>query len=40
MKKDGALAAIHKKWFGVAPPADSSTVNIWGPYWPNEKPTK
>lgn len=40
MKKDGTMAAIHKKWFGVAPPADSSTVNVWGPYWPNEKPTK
>jgi polar amino acid transport system substrate-binding protein len=26
MKKDGALAAIHKKWFGVEPPAGSSTV--------------
>jgi len=40
MKKDGTMAAIHKKWFGVEPPPDSSTVNIWGPYWPNEKPTK
>lgn len=40
MKKDGTMAAIHKKWFGVEPPADSSTVNVWGPYWPNEKPTK
>jgi polar amino acid transport system substrate-binding protein len=26
MKSDGALAAIHKKWFGVEPPAGSSTV--------------
>jgi polar amino acid transport system substrate-binding protein len=26
MKKDGTLAAIHKKWFGTEPPADSSTV--------------
>lgn len=26
MKKDGALTAIHKKWFGVEPPAGSSTV--------------
>ena len=30
MKKDGALAAINKKWFGVAPQPDSSTVNIVG----------
>jgi polar amino acid transport system substrate-binding protein len=40
MKKDGTLAAINKKWFGVEPQPDSSTVNIWGPYWPNEKPSK
>lgn len=40
MKKDGTLAAINKKWFGVEPQADSSTVNVWGPYWPNEKPSK
>ena len=26
MKKDGTLAAIHKKWFGTDAPADSSTV--------------
>jgi len=26
MKKDGALAAIHKKWFGTDAPAGSSTV--------------
>lgn len=26
MKKDGTLAAIHKKWFGVDAPAGSSTV--------------
>lgn len=26
MKKDGALAAIHKKWFGNDAPAGSSTV--------------
>ena len=38
MKKDGTLAAIHKKWFGVDPPADSSTINIVAPYMPNEKP--
>lgn len=40
MKKDGTLAAINKKWFGVDPQPDSSTVNVWGPYWPNEKPSK
>ena len=40
MKKDGTLAAINKKWFGVDPQPDSSTVNIWGPYMPNEKPNK
>jgi polar amino acid transport system substrate-binding protein len=38
MKKDGTLAAINKKWFGVDPQPDSSTVNVWGPYMPNEKP--
>ena len=38
--EDGTLAAINKKWFGVEPQADSSTVNVWGPYWPNEKPSK
>jgi polar amino acid transport system substrate-binding protein len=26
MKKDGTLAAIHKKWFGTDAPAGSSTV--------------
>ena len=26
MKKDGTLAAIHKKWFGTEPPAGSATV--------------
>ncbi|SMD19756.1 ABC transporter substrate-binding protein [Rhizobium sp. RU36D] len=26
MKKDGTMAAIHKKWFGSDAPADSSTV--------------
>lgn len=26
MKKDGTLAAIHKKWFGTEPPADSSSA--------------
>ncbi|RJT42738.1 amino acid ABC transporter substrate-binding protein [Mesorhizobium waimense] len=26
MKKDGTIAAIHKKWFGSDAPADSSTV--------------
>jgi len=28
MKGDGALAAIHKKWFGVDPAAGSSTVTV------------
>lgn len=28
MKKDGTLAAIHKKWFGTDAPADSSTVTV------------
>ena len=40
MKKDGTLAAINQKWFGVDPLPDSSTVNLWGPYFPNEKPSK
>ncbi len=26
MKKDGTIAALHKKWFGTDAPADSSTV--------------
>lgn len=26
MKKDGTMAAIHKKWFGTDAPADSSTL--------------
>jgi polar amino acid transport system substrate-binding protein len=26
MKKDGTLAAIHKKWFGTDAPGDSSTI--------------
>jgi polar amino acid transport system substrate-binding protein len=28
MKKDGSLAAIHKKWFGTDPQADSSTAKV------------
>ncbi|PWC90776.1 ABC transporter substrate-binding protein [Azospirillum sp. TSH100] len=28
MKKDGTLAALHEKWFGVKPDADGSTVKI------------
>ena len=28
MKKDGSLAAIHKKWFGTEPPAESSTATV------------
>lgn len=28
MKKDGTLAAIHKKWFGSDAPAGSSTVTV------------
>lgn len=28
MKKDGSLAAIHKKWFGTEPPADGSTATV------------
>jgi polar amino acid transport system substrate-binding protein len=26
MKADGTLQSIHKKWFGVEAPADSSTA--------------
>lgn len=29
MKKDGGMAAIYKKWFGVEPEADSSVVKIY-----------
>lgn len=28
MKKDGTMAKIYEKWFGEAPPEDSSTVTI------------
>ena len=28
MKEDGTLAAIHEKWFGVAPDAGTSTVTV------------
>lgn len=28
MKQDGSLAALHEKWFGSKPAADSSTVKI------------
>lgn len=28
MKQDGALAAIHRKWFGSDAPADSSTATV------------
>ncbi|MFN0160734.1 MAG: transporter substrate-binding domain-containing protein [Burkholderiales bacterium] len=28
MKQDGALAALHEKWFGTRPAADSTTVRI------------
>ncbi|MFW8610055.1 ABC transporter substrate-binding protein [Rhizobium beringeri] len=28
MKKEGYLAALHKKWFGTEAPADSSTVVV------------
>ena len=28
MKQDGGLAALHEKWFGGKPPADSSTARI------------
>ena len=38
MKKDGTLAAIHKKWFVSDPPADSCAINECPPYLPNEKP--
>ena len=38
MKEDGTMAEIHKKWFGIEPPPDSSTINKIGPYMPNEKP--
>ena len=38
MKKDGTLAAIHKKWFVSDPPADSCAINECAPYMPNEKP--
>lgn len=38
MKKDGTMADIHKKWFGIEPPPESSTINIIEPYMPNEKP--
>ena len=29
LKQDGTLAALHEKWFGVAPEADSSTVKVY-----------
>ena len=38
MKKDGTLAAIHKKWFVDEPTADSCAINECAPYMPNEKP--
>jgi peptide/nickel transport system substrate-binding protein len=38
MKKDGTLAAIHKKWFASDPPADSCVINECPVYMPNEKP--
>jgi len=28
LKKDGTLSALYKKWLGVAPPKDSSTVKV------------
>ena len=28
MKRDGTLARIHQKWFGMQPAADSSTVQV------------
>ena len=28
MKNDGAIAKMHEKWFGAAPPAGSSTVTV------------
>jgi polar amino acid transport system substrate-binding protein len=29
MKEDGTLASIYEKWFGQAPPADSSTITVY-----------
>ena len=29
LKQNGTLAALHEKWFGVAPEADSSTVKVY-----------
>jgi ABC-type amino acid transport substrate-binding protein len=29
MKQDGTMAEIYAKWFGQAPPADSSTVTVY-----------
>lgn len=29
LKADGTLAALHEKWFGVAPAADSSTATVY-----------
>jgi polar amino acid transport system substrate-binding protein len=37
-KKESPLRKIHRKWFGVDPPKDSSVINIVPPYMPNEKP--
>ncbi len=28
LKKDGTVASLYKKWLGVAPPKDSSTVEV------------
>ncbi len=28
LKRDGTLAKVHSKWFGMPPPADSSTVKV------------
>jgi polar amino acid transport system substrate-binding protein len=28
MKKDGTIAKVHVKWFGIPPPADSATVKV------------
>lgn len=28
LKRNGTLAALHEKWFGQAPAADSSTVTV------------
>lgn len=28
MKESGEMAALHEKWFGIAPAADSSTVKV------------